>query len=50
MKLAVVVGPRKTATETDMLAFASHPLFGAQRSMVQAILPLIDWINENRSK
>ena len=30
VKLAVVVGPRTTATETGMLAFATHSLFRAQ--------------------
>ena len=50
VKLAVVVGPRTTATETGRLAFASHSHFGAQCPMVEAILPLVDWIDKNRSK
>ena len=50
VKLAVVVGPRITATETGMLAFASHSLFGVQCPMVEAILPLVDWIDKNRSE
>ena len=50
VKLAVIVGPRTTATETGTLAFASHSLFRAQFSMVEAILPLVDWIKENRSE
>ena len=47
VKLAVVVGPRTTATETGTLAFASHYLFGAQFPMVEVILPLVNWIDEN---
>ena len=50
VKLAVIVGPRTTATETGTLAFASYSLFGAQCPMVEAILPLVDWIDENRSE
>ena len=50
MKLAVVVGPRTMATETGTLAFATHSLFGAQCPMVEVILPLVDWIDKNRSK
>ena len=50
VKLAVVVGLRTTATETGTLAFASHSLFRAQCLMVDAILPLVDWIDENRSE
>ena len=50
VKLAVFVGPRTTATETGTLAFASHSLFGAQCPMVEAIHPLFDWIDENRSE
>ena len=50
MKLAVVVVPRTTATETGTLAFASHSLFGAQCPMVEAILPLVDFIDENQSE
>ena len=50
MKLAVVVGPRTTATETETLAFALHSLFGAKGPMVEAILPLVDWIDDNRSE
>ena len=42
VKLAVVVGPRTTATETGILAFATHSLLGAQCPMVEAILPLVD--------
>ena len=44
------MGPRTTATETVTLAFALHSLFGAQCPMVEAILQLVDWIDENRSK
>ena len=50
VKLAVVVGPRTTDTETGTLAFAVHSLFGAQCPMVEAILPLVDWIYENQSE
>ena len=50
VKLAVVMGPQTTATETGTLAFASHSLFGAQCPMVEAILLLVDWIDKNRSK
>ena len=50
VKLAVVVGPQTTATETGTLAFTSHYLFGAQCPMVEAILPLVNWIEENRSE
>ena len=50
MKLAVVVGPQTTATETGTIAFASHSLFGAQCPMVEEILPLVDWIEENQSE
>ena len=37
-------------TETGTLAFASHSLFRAQCPMVETILPLVDWIDENRSE
>ena len=47
MKLTVVVGLRTTATETGTLAFATHSLFGAQCPMVEAILPLVNWIDKN---
>ena len=50
VKLTVVVGPRTTATETGTPAFALHSLFGAQCPMAEAILPLVDWIDENRSE
>ena len=50
VKLAVSVGPRTMATETRTLASASHFLFRAQCPMVEAILPLVDWIDENRSE
>ena len=50
VKLAVVVGPRTTATETGTLAFAVHSLFGAQCPMVESILPLVDWIDKDRSE
>ena len=50
VKLEVVVGPRTTATETGTLAFAAHSLFGDQCPMVEAILPLVDWIDKNRSE
>ena len=49
-KLVVVVGPRTTATETRKLALPTHSLFGAQCPMVESILPLVDWIDENRSE
>ena len=48
VKLAVVVGPRTTATDTGTLDFATYSLFGAQCPMVEAILPLVDWIDEKR--
>ena len=50
VNLAVVMRPRTTSTKTVTLAFASHSIFGAQCPMVEAILPLIDWIDKNRSK
>ena len=50
VKLAVVVGPRTTATEIGTLAFAMHSLFGAQCPMVESILPLVNWIDKNRSE
>ena len=31
-----------------MLAFASRSLFGAPCLMVEAIIPIVDWINENQ--
>ena len=50
VKLAVVVGPRTTATDTGTLAFATYFHFRAQCPMVEAILPLVYWIDENRSE
>ena len=50
VKLAVVVGTQNMAMETGKLAFASHSLFGTQFLMVEATLPLVDWIDENRSE
>ena len=50
VKLRVVVGPQTASTETGTLDFASHSLFGAQCPMVEAILPLVYWIDENRSE
>ena len=50
VKLAVVVGPRTTATDTGTLALATLSIFRAQCPMVEAILPLVDWINENPSE
>ena len=48
VKLAVVVGPQTMATDTGTLAFAYHSLFGAPCLMVEAIIPIVDWINENQ--
>ena len=48
VKLAVVAGPLTTATETGTFAFAVHSLFGAWCPLVEAILPLVDWIDQNR--
>ena len=50
VKLAVVVGPQTTATDTGTVAFALHSLFGAQCLMFESILPIVDWIDENQSK
>ena len=48
VKLAVVASPRTTAEEMRTLAFAAHSLLGYQCPLVEAFLPLLDWINSNR--
>ena len=50
MRLAVVSGPRTTAKEMGTLAYILHSLFRATCPSVAGILPLVDWINVNRSK
>ena len=49
-KLAVVVGLLTTATETGTHAFFLHSLLGGGCLAVEAILPLVDWIDRNRTE
>ena len=46
-KLEVVVGLLTTETETGIHAFVLHSLFGEACSVVEAILPLVEWIDQN---
>ena len=48
-KLAVVGGILTTETETETHAFALHSMFGEVCPVVEAILPLVNWINRNRT-
>ena len=45
VKLAVVVGQLTMATETGTHAFVLHSLVGEICLVVEAILPLFDWID-----
>ena len=45
MKLAVVVGQLTMATETGTHAFVLHSLLGEICLVVEAILPLFNWID-----
>ena len=49
-KLTVVVGPLTTATEMGTHAYVLHYLLGGVIQVVEAILLLVDWINQNRTE
>ena len=49
-KLAVVVGRLTTATETGTHAYVLRYLLGRVCLVVEAILPLFDWIDRNRTE
>ena len=46
-KLAVVAGPLRKATEMGTHAYVLHSLLGEACLVVQAILPLVAWIDRN---
>ena len=49
-KLAVMVGPLMTATEIGTHTYVLQSLLGGACLVVQAILPLINWIDRNRTE
>ena len=49
-KLAVVVGPLTTATEMGTHAYVLHSLLGWASPVVEAILPLVYWIDQNQTE
>ena len=48
-KLAVVVGKLITATEMGNHAYVLQSLLGEVFPVVEAILPLVNWIDRNRT-
>ena len=49
-KLTVVVGPLMTATDTGTHDYVLHSLLGEACLVVEAILPLVNWIDRNRTE
>ena len=47
MKLAVVVGPLTTAPEMGIHSYVLHSLLRGVSPVVEAILPLFNWIDQN---
>ena len=49
-KLAVVVGPLKTTTEMGTYAYVLHSTLRGEIPVVEALPPLVDWIDRNRTE
>ena len=49
-KLAIVVGPLTTATEMGTHTYILHSLLWMSCPVVEAILPLVNWIRRNRTE
>ena len=45
-----MVGTITTATETGTHAYVLHSLLGEACLVVEAMLPLVDWIDRNRTE